>query len=150
MRLKMVVVTSGPRASVGRAVETMYITDLGDAHRRQRRPDAGHLLDRLIAAVGVQPFGDHRRGSGAGAGRRSPQHPHHPKTDGQFGGNGQPRALGLSPGRQAGRINSQVVKVKVVNASNWRSDFVPLAAVFWALHRGYLNVFGVSHVGSPT
>ena len=28
--------------------------------KRQRRSDAGHLLDRLIAAVGVQPLGDHR------------------------------------------------------------------------------------------
>jgi hypothetical protein len=26
----------------------------------KRRPDAGHLLDRLIAVVGAQPLGDHR------------------------------------------------------------------------------------------
>jgi hypothetical protein len=45
---------------VGGVGEAVHVTDLGDEHRRQRRSDAGHLLDRLIAAVGVQPLGDHR------------------------------------------------------------------------------------------
>jgi len=45
-------------------VKRLHVTDLGDEHRRQHRPDAGHLLDRLIAAVGVQPFGDHRGEAG--------------------------------------------------------------------------------------
>jgi len=45
---------------LGRIGETADVTDLGDEHRRQHRSDTGHLLDCLIAAVGVEPFGDQR------------------------------------------------------------------------------------------
>lgn len=48
----------GPGAQVGGASEAVGITNLGDEHRRQRRCDPGHLLDGLIAAVSVEPFGD--------------------------------------------------------------------------------------------
>jgi len=44
-----------PTRQLGRAVETMYITDLGDEHRRQHGPDAGDLLDRGVAGVMGQP-----------------------------------------------------------------------------------------------
>ncbi len=45
---------------MGGVSEAVHVTDLGDEYRRQRRSDTGHVLDRLIAAVGVQAFGDHR------------------------------------------------------------------------------------------
>ena len=40
--------------------ETRHAADLGDQHRPSTRPHAGQLLDRMIAAVGRQPLGDHR------------------------------------------------------------------------------------------
>ncbi len=45
---------------MGGVGEAVHVPDLGDEHRRQRRSDDGHLLDRLVAAMGVQPLGDHR------------------------------------------------------------------------------------------
>ena len=45
---------------MGGVGEAVHVTDLGDEHRRQRRSDAGQVLDRWIAAVGVQPLGDPR------------------------------------------------------------------------------------------
>lgn len=43
---------------MGRPGESVHVADLGDKHRRQHRPDAGYLLDGLIAAVAAEPFGD--------------------------------------------------------------------------------------------
>ena len=45
---------------MGGVGEAVYVTDLGDEHRRQRRSDTGHVLDGVIAGVSVQPFGDQR------------------------------------------------------------------------------------------
>ena len=48
----------GPRAQVGGSGEAVHVTDLGDEYRGQRRSDAWHLLDRVIAAVRLEPLGD--------------------------------------------------------------------------------------------
>ena len=40
---------------MGGVGEAVHVTDLGDEHRRQRS-NPGQLLDRLIAAVGVQLY----------------------------------------------------------------------------------------------
>ena len=49
---------SGPTRQLGGTSEAAHVADLGDEHRRQHRPDAGCLLECLIAAMVAEPFGD--------------------------------------------------------------------------------------------
>jgi hypothetical protein len=43
-----------PRAQPSRVVEPTHVTDLGDEHRAQHRPDPAQRLDRLVAGMALE------------------------------------------------------------------------------------------------